>query len=309
MLKPMKSRFLIVHDEFYRGAKTLRQTFDHKFADPLKGHNERFVWDYWHVPNQYTLHRTPADHYFGKAFSPFVKQLVDWGQENLGCASISPPWLSYYVAGCEQRLHCDNPHGPWAFVYSLSLKPGMNFQGGETLILKPEVLEYWSHHNSQSGLEENGLFWKVSPKFNRLVVFDPRFPHGVNRVTGTQDPREARLVIHGWFTQPQPILKGPIKASEFNTQLNELLHQLEDVLQQRSALTGTLSYKIKLNASGKVTQVKALTHTLMSKAYQHEDVKHVAAFIFSELKRFEFSRPSGSRASVPREIILPLIFD
>lgn len=48
----------------------------------------------------------------------------------------------------------------------------------------------------------------VEPEFNRLTVFDPRLPHGVRPVRGTQDPREARLVLHGWFTEPTPFFTG-----------------------------------------------------------------------------------------------------
>ena len=42
------------------------------------------------------------------------------------------------------------------------------------------------------------------------TVFDPRIPHGVRQVTGTHDPREGRLVIHGWFVQPRPFVRGPL---------------------------------------------------------------------------------------------------
>lgn len=149
----------------------------------------RFVWDYWHVPDQYTLLRTPAADFFGdKLFearvavfstlppqpkdsrpaistsptllrSPPVRalsacayslscsqglesRLLDFGQERLGCGNISPVWLSNYVHGCRQELHADLPHGPWAFVLSLTPAP-RRFTGGETMILKPSVLDYW----------------------------------------------------------------------------------------------------------------------------------------------------------------------
>lgn len=42
-----------------------------------------------------------------------------------------------------QELHADNPHGPWAFVLSLTQWEGRPFSGGETLILQPHVLDYW----------------------------------------------------------------------------------------------------------------------------------------------------------------------
>jgi len=58
----------------------------------------RFVWDYWHVPDQYTLHRTQAADYFEPAdFAALTAALTTYGQEQLGCRDISPPWLSYYI--------------------------------------------------------------------------------------------------------------------------------------------------------------------------------------------------------------------
>ena len=48
----------------------------------------------------------------------------------------------------------------------------------------------------------------VEPRFNRLTVFDGRYPHGVRPVEGTRDPLKARLVLHGWFTDPHAILRG-----------------------------------------------------------------------------------------------------
>ena len=35
----------------------------------------------------------------------------------------------------------------------------------------------------------------MPPKWNRLTIFDARLPHGVRRVEGTRDPREARCVL------------------------------------------------------------------------------------------------------------------
>ena len=47
------------------------------------------------------------------------------------------------------------------------------------------------------GLEQQHLVTRVPALFNRLTVFDPRFPHGVKQVHGTRDPRKGRLVLHG----------------------------------------------------------------------------------------------------------------
>ena len=91
-------------------AEALRTVFDERFEEPRQAHPMRFCWDYWHVPSQYTLHRTQAASYFDEdAFAALTDALTAFGQRELGCRAISPPWLSFYVDGCEQRLHADVP--------------------------------------------------------------------------------------------------------------------------------------------------------------------------------------------------------
>ena len=49
------------------------------------------------------------------------------------------------------------------------------FRGGETMILRPGVLDYWgSMYRRNRGLEQEHLVQLVEPHFNRLTVFDPR---------------------------------------------------------------------------------------------------------------------------------------
>ena len=43
----------------------------------------------------------------------------------------------------------------------------------------------------------------------RCIAFDPRVPHGVNVVRGGNDPRKARVVVHGWFKEPDYCWFGP----------------------------------------------------------------------------------------------------
>ena len=113
------------------------------------------MWDWWHVPDQYTALRTPAGEYFPKPlYERFHRRLVAWGRATLGCHDISPPWLSCYVDGCRQELHGDLPHGPWAFVYSLTPWRGRVFRGGETVLLRDEVLDFWHDFASTRALEQ-----------------------------------------------------------------------------------------------------------------------------------------------------------
>lgn len=251
-----------VTDRFYPNAKALRNEFQLRFSNPKQTASDRFVWDYWHVPNQYTLIRTPAESFFSKKIlHPFFEHLGQWAWKNLGCSAISPPWLSYYVNGCEQKWHSDVPHGPWAFVYSLS-PDRLEFQGGETEILRPQVLQYWKNFDQQQDRELSSFVDRISPKFNRLVVFDPRLPHGVTPVTGVQDPRQARLVLHGWFTQPKPYFEGPLSAREVEKQINPALDQLVDEMNEAGTWNGFLSIRIDVAASGQVRRVQVLANTL-----------------------------------------------
>ena len=183
-------RRVIVVDRFAPEGERLRATFDDRFADPRRTHPERFAWDYWHVPGQYTALRTPAWTYFpATAYRALHRRLVEWGRATLGCHDISPPWLSLYIDGCRQELHGDLPHGPWAFVYSLTRWRGRTFRGGQTMLVRDEVLDFWHDFASVRSIEEGDLIDEVEPRFDRLVAFDPRIPHGVRPVTGTHDPR------------------------------------------------------------------------------------------------------------------------
>ncbi|EOD27916.1 hypothetical protein EMIHUDRAFT_235363 [Emiliania huxleyi CCMP1516] len=50
-----------------------------------------------------------ASYFDEDAFAALTDALTAFGQHELGCRAISPPWLSFYVDGCEQRLHADVP--------------------------------------------------------------------------------------------------------------------------------------------------------------------------------------------------------
>jgi hypothetical protein len=235
--------------------------FDERFADPRSTRADRFVWDWWHVPGQYTALRTPAWTYFPRrVYEAFHRRLVAWGRETLGCHDISPPWLSCYVDGCRQELHGDLPHGPFAFVYSLTNWRGRAFAGGETLLLRDEVLDFWHDFRSVRAVEERELIRAVEPRFDRLTVFDPRIPHGVRTVTGTRDPREGRLVIHGWFVQPRPFVRGPVSVRSLTARVEEMGAQLAAWIGDLP-LAGVLALAFVVDKRGAVRNLRVLSDT------------------------------------------------
>src|SRR3954471_15751155 len=163
------SRSLIVVEDFAPEAEALRKTFDERFADPGVARTDRFVWDYWHVPGQYTALRTPAWTYFPRGiYEQLHNRLVAWGREAVGWHDVSPPWLSLYVEGCRQELHGDLPHGPWAFVFSLTPWRARTFRGGETLLVRDDVLDFWHDFISVRAVEHDELIRAVPPQFARL---------------------------------------------------------------------------------------------------------------------------------------------
>jgi hypothetical protein len=297
----MKSHILTT-DSFYPQANTLRRYFESQFANPKETQSSRFVWDYWHVPEQYTLHRTPAYHYFPqKMYMPFHKALVQWGRETLGCWDISPPWLSYYVDGCKQELHSDVPHGPWAYVFSLTPWQSRKFVGGETLILKPEVLSFWNHFSESKDRELSSFVDRIPAKMNRLTVFDPRYPHGVVPVRGTQDPMEARVVIHGWFMEPKTYIEGSLPPKKTEKILNQAFLQLQEIMAVSEPAMGTVSLRLRVASSGKVSDVRYMTNTLLTT--QGLVPKVLNKNILSLYQSLEFSNARGLT-----NMTIPLIF-
>ena len=297
-------RSLLINDRFYAGAKHLRGVFDARFKDPLQTPPERFVWDYWHVPEQYTVLRTPAYHYFSPAdYRAFAERLVWWGRRTLGCHDISPPWLSVYVHGCRQELHADLPHGPFAFVYSLTDWAHRKFTGGETLLVREPVLDYWEQFVSERSVNRGELIDRVEPVFNRLTVFDPRIPHGVQQVEGTHDPRAGRLVIHGWFVQPRPFVEGPLATRELSGKLVAFNREIETLLADAPPLAGVLSLRFAVTSAGAVKNVKLLCDMTRTPEANESARRRAVASVVLNVKKLRFGKQRDASS-----VTLPLVF-
>lgn len=297
----MKSFY--TYPSFYPSPKELRNEFESHFKDSKSTHGKRFVWDFWYDKDQYHLIRTPAFHYFQKAnYQKFHSYLVQWGRENLGCHDISPPWLSYYVDGCFQNLHSDVPHGPWAFVYSLTPNR-KEFRGGETLILKAKTLNYWSNFVDQKNHEYPNFVDRIESKMNQLIVFDPRFPHGVTEVKGTRDPLKSRLVIHGWFVNPRPYVTGALSTAQVQKSIQPKFVELSSILNDIDFLNGTLSCRLAISPGGNVKKYTIVSNSVLSLTNHTADEKYLQ----KELKKI-FSSTQFPAAKKSSHITLPLIF-
>jgi len=297
-------RRLAIVDRFAPEGRALRAHLDARFQDPRKASADRFVWDFWHVPGQYTALRTPAWTYFpSTVYDRFHQRLVWWGRRTLGCHDVSPPWLSCYVDGCGQELHGDLPHGPWAFVYSLTRWRGRPFRGGETEILRDGVLDHWTGFHSTRAVERPEIFEVVEPRFDRLTVFDPRLPHGVRTVRGTLDPRLGRVVVHGWFVSPRPFVEGALEASELTPRIDALSDAIAPLV-RGLPVAGLLSLGFRVTPAGALRDLRVLSDTTRVPAAEERQRRRLVAAARAHVSSWRFPR-----CRAPSRVTLPLVFE
>eukprot|EP00667_Euglena_gracilis_P007231 EG_transcript_7299 len=319
-------------ENFYPRAKELRGVFDARFGNTRGLSPKRFCWDHWHVPEQYSFHRTLAEEYFSDLadlgqengeWEALKEALLDYGTTQLGCAAITPLWLSYYCDGDEQQWHCDVPHGAYAFVLSLTDWDRRTFSGGDTALLRDDTMSHWSRffdiyrddprHPAQAGLNYPDLVEHIPARFNQLLVFDGRIPHGVRRVYGARDPREARLVLHGWFSSPEPFYDGALQAEEVEPPLRAVLDPLMERLADYETypqLHGHLAIQLVApGAGGPAQHVRVLTESLRLHPSEEDPARArntVARAVLEALRRCVFpAAPDGTDT----RIVLPLSFE
>ncbi|MCB0411017.1 MAG: 2OG-Fe(II) oxygenase, partial [Bdellovibrionales bacterium] len=245
------------YDQFYPKAQMLRQEFEEIYIDPREGNPHKFSFEPWYIEDQFYHLKTPATSFFSEeSCADFLNHLVDWGRRHLGCQMVSPPWLSLYLDGHFQNWHADNPQGPFAFVYTLMPK-WSPAQGGRTFLLKPEVLNYWSHSEFSTGFEKDQLIKSFTPKFDRLLVFDPRLPHRVETVRGPRSPLDGRLVLHGWFTEPRPTCIEELSVKQEQEFFGEWVPELIEKYPEVAELSGYVCFQIRISSKGEV-QVHSL---------------------------------------------------
>ena len=302
------TRSFFTVDGFFNDAAALRSEFDAKFAEPRRALANRFVWDYWNVPGQYTALRTPAWTYFSAAlYKQWHTHVVAWGRRVLGCHDISPPWLSNYVEGCKQELHGDLPHGPWAFVFSLTPWQARVFTGGETMLVRDEVLDFWEQFTSVRSIEQGEILRLIEPKFNRLTVFDPRIPHGVREVRGTTEPRAGRLVMHGWFVSPRPFIEGPLSNASGSRAVAALIDDLSPVVAATLGslpLAGLVSYQIVVAPSGEISRITVLSDTTRTVLALEPERQRAARALRKHLHGWQLPKRNK-----PSTIVLPLLLE
>lgn len=257
-----------VVDAFFDEALALRRAYEARFGERVPPFDPaRFAWEYWHVPGQFAQHRAPARAVFPEALlGRFEARLLAWGARTLGLSTLGgPPWVSFVLHGDYQGIHRDTPNGVFAFTFGLS-RPGRRppFAGGETLLARPELLDYWGHGGAREDTADQPLFEEVAPLFNRFVVFDARIPHAVRMVEGPRDPRDGRVAIQGWLKADGCVVRGGASRDEATERSRGLLKRIP-----KRALRGAgglLVVRVELSAAGAAKRATELANTLVPTA-------------------------------------------
>ena len=204
----------VVLDAFYGDVRDLRRAIDRRLSDRVEPFDpRRFVWEHWHVEGQFSQLRAPARAFFpAEAIAAFEARLLRWAASTYGLSRLGgPPWVSSVTDGGYQGLHRDGPNGTIAFTFALGRG---RFRGGETLIARDELLDYFGTGSHRPEVAHTPLFDEIAPRFNRLVAFDARIPHAVRMVEGPRHPRDGRIAIQGWLEPAGCVVVGALDPVE-----------------------------------------------------------------------------------------------
>jgi len=283
-------------------AEAMRQDIDRHFAKPGAHRAETHqVWNYWFVPELYTYLRTTPE----KVIAPprveaFIGTLRQWAIGHCGMANVTRPYLSLYVSGCRQGMHNDSGNGRFGFVYSLT-RENRRTAGGETILYRAgdHFREKLEHPSAGSGFYD-----LVAPRFNRLLIFDDRLPHAVERLEGSMDPLEGRFVLHGHLSEGGSIVTGALEAKFLAAALSAgLATKFNASAALLNGRHGPLVLRIDIDPAGVVRQCETLTDRVI-----HPDPGNAA---WQNWRQGLLQLIAGLRfpaADGPSQIIYPIIF-
>jgi hypothetical protein len=240
----------------------MREDVEAHFAHPHRHQPKTHqIWNYWHVPGLYTYLRTlPEKIIVPNKVDMFIVRLRVWSVDTLGLGGVSWPYLSLYINGCGQALHNDSKNGRFAFVYSLT-QTDRHTIGGQTSILREGDLFRLNLHVAKAGAAFREL---IEPQFNRLIVFDDRLIHGVERVDGSMDPLDGRCVLHGHIEESGPIIDGKLGLDAIRdgicTTMDQFIARWQATIQQYH---GPLVLRFIISPSGRVVETKIVLDRVM----------------------------------------------
>ena len=282
-------------------AEAMRADIDAHFAKPHTHTEAHQIWNYWYVPELYTYLRAKPE----KVFRPdrvaaFMATLREWSLENLGLARVTHPFLSLYVSGCRQGWHNDAGNGRFAFVYSLTRNERATV-GGETLVMREgDTLR----NNLTRPMAGGMLYQAVAPLFNRLVVFDDRVAHAVERVDGSMDPVQGRFVMHGHMSEAGTHVKGPLPAAAVNEPVDAVLADFAaETAAELPLYHGPLSLRLVIDPSGAAEVRDVMLDRVLHPDPNNEGWEPLREALLDRLEALRFPAAAGETT-----VILPVMF-
>jgi len=299
--RPIRERVLIV-DDFLPAelAEAMRADIDAHFSDPQAHQAETHqVWNYWFVPGLYAYLRTLPE----KVIAPprmreFHDHLRNWSMLTLGLGAVTWPYLSLYVAGCRQALHNDAVNGRFGFVFSLT-RNERRTSGGETIVHKEGDAFRAMRSRPAAG---GDFFDAISPRFNRLVVFDDRVPHAVEQVEGSMDPREGRFVLHGHLSEQGPATAGALPPKATVETARAVIHGFTND-HFVDGYHGLMTWRIEIRPDGSVADCHLLLDRVVHPAEGDTRWPGLVQDLQGRLATARFPAASG-----PTWLMLPIVF-
>jgi len=294
---------IVVVDDFLPRelAMALREDIDAHFAEPgAHRADSHQVWNYWFVPELYTyLRTTPEKVVRRERVESFMDALRAWSSETLGMGDVTWPYLSLYVSGCRQGLHNDARNGRFAFVYSLTRNQRRTV-GGETLVFR-EGDPFRSRLTEASA--GRSFYDAIAPRFNRLIVFDDRLPHAVERLEGSMDPIEGRFVLHGHLSEAGTI-DGALPTTVVQEALATLIGDFDARYSAHIALyQGLVVLRFVVSPAGSVETCDILVDRVMHADPGHAEWEPLRGELVTRVKTLKFPSAEGETT-----VTLPLSF-
>jgi len=285
----MASPPVIIVDGFLPAelALQMRRGIDEHFANPQLHRAETHqVWNYWFVPELYTYLRANPEKVIGAEWAAaFHNALRRWSIATLGMANVSWPFLSLYVPGCRQGWHNDSRNGRFGFVYSLT-RDMRRTLGGETLVRREADPFRANLTQPQAG---RGFYETIEPRFNRLLIFDDRLPHAVERLEGAMDPVEGRFVLHGHVSEGGPVVEGALPAESVTGPINDVLRRFrEEAAAAVGLYHGPLVLRLRIGQAGSVAGCDVLLDRVMHPDPGHADWDGVRDRLVERFRKTKF---------------------
>lgn len=304
MSQPILRAPVLIADNFLplAQAQAMRADIDAHFAHPDRHRADSHqVWNYWFVPGLYTYLRTAPERIIAiSRLDGFMQALRGMALTTIGMGTVSAPYLSLYVAGCQQGWHNDATNGRFAFVYSLTSDTRRS-TGGETLVMR-EGDPMRSHLRRPAA--GSSFYEAIAPRFNRLVVFDDRMPHAVAAVVGDMNPAEGRFVLHGHLSEAPAAVAGALPARMVAPLIGAALADFATEAAASVALYhGPLSLRVTIAPGGEVGAVEVLLDRVIHPDAGHADWEMLRARLLDRIAGLRFPPAAG-----PTSVIHPVLF-